>query len=661
MITVAELALILIAAGVAVIGTVGLATAQIGIFGWPSLIAGSLVLGIVLSAVVTRLHIPRIVVDPMGLVIVIAVAVLAGVMFLPGFHFGTGDRDPGVYMETGAAIARTGSLTIDPGVAGIPGLPVQSSYGLGVLWPGLWDSGDGTGTIVPQFYHLWSALLGTAYLVHGFGGEANLTPALGVVAVLLAVLVARRVGGPVAAAFTGVLLSTMMMQVWQAKYPSSEIIAEMLFLASVLCVFIAVQAGSASAAFLGGAFTGVGYLARADGILLIGVIAGCLAVLWVLGRCDRRAGWFLVGLVPFSAYGVYQAYVWQAGYTDQNLPSGTLIFGTIFVVVLMALSLRPLIPGIVGRLNGWIDGRRTRWWLSLLVVVGAAAFFLWAVFRPDWGRDYLSYNGKRIRSYDEQSLHWLSWFFTWPGLVLVLVGIAALVMKQWRSTQWVLVLPVALLLPLYLWHVRNSPYLMWWGRRFVPTLVPMMMIVMAVALALVWTTRSTWLAWAGRALSVAGVVALTWTYLGQSLPLRSHDEMAGSYNVTANMAALAGGRQGVFLWDPTDSCCEQPTVFFGGPLMTYQGQISVELPAAVSSIGSYTAAYAKQFTGKPLFVVFRGATLSAAVRRQLANFVVTPVQRVRFRMPTWEQSADHRPDRATAVVVDFTVYRVTHS
>ncbi|MDQ6659113.1 MAG: glycosyltransferase family 39 protein, partial [Actinomycetota bacterium] len=618
-VTVGELALILVAGGVAVLGTVGLAAAQIGIFGWPSLVAGVVVLGIALLLVVARLRIPHVVLDPVGLGVIIAVAVLACVMFLPGFHFGTGDRDPGVYMETGAAIARTGSLTIDPGVAGIPGLPVQS-FGPGALWPGLWYSGDSTGMIVPQFYHLWSALLGTAYLVHGFGAESNLTPVLGVVAVLLAVLVARRVGGPVVAAFSGVLLSTMMMQVWQAKYPSSETIAELLFLASLLCVLIAVQTGTTSAAFLGGAFTGVGYLARADGILLIGIIVGCLAVLWVLGRWDRRAGWFVVGLLPFSIYGVYQGYVWAANYTNGNLPSGKLIFGALFVVVLMALSLRPLIPRVTRRINAWIDGVRTRRWLSRVVVFGSAAFFVWAVFRPALGPDYLNYNGRRIRSFDEESLHWLSWFFTWPGLLLVLAGIAALVLRQWRSTQWLLVLPVALLLPVYLWHARNSPYLMWWGRRFVPTLVPGMIIIMAVALGVVWTLRSTWLSWLGRSLSAAAVVALTWTYLSQSVPLRSHDEMAGSYNVTANMAALSGVQQGVFLWDPTGPCCGQPTLMFGGPLLAYQGQISVELPSNVASIGKYTAAYVKQFAARPLFVVFRGATLSAAVRKQLASY-----------------------------------------
>ncbi|MDQ2846949.1 MAG: glycosyltransferase family 39 protein [Actinomycetota bacterium] len=657
--TVAELGLIVLAGGIAVLGTVGLIAAQIGIFGWPSLISGTVVVGIGLLAVVARLRIPKIVLDPIGLITALAVVALAAFMFFPGFHFGTGDRDPGVYMETGAAIARTGSLTIPSGVAGTAGLPVQP-FSLGVLWPGLWDSGNGTGSIVPQFYHFWTALLGAAFLVRGFGAESNLTPLIGVLAVVVAVLIARRVGGPVAAVFTGALLPTMMMQVWQAKYPSSEMIAQLLFLAGVLCLLIAVQAASSAAALLAGIFAGVGYLARADGILLIIIAACCLAVLWLLRRCDRRAGWFLVGLVPVTAYGAYQGYVWAKAYTDSNLPSGSLIFGGIFVVVMLSLSLRPLVPRLADRINEWADSHRTQYWLAMAAIVGSAAFFLWAVWRPNGGQDLINYNGVMIRSYDEESLYWLSWFFTWPALVLVIVGIAVLLLTRWSSTSGLIVVPVVLLLPLYLWHVRNSPYLMWWGRRFVPTLVPGMIILIAVALAAVWSTRSTWIAWAARLLTIAGVVAIAWVYVGQSAPLRHHDEMAGSYNVTANMAALAGGQQGVFLWDSSGPCCGQPSLLFGGPLLMYDGEVSVSLPTDVPAIGAYVAAYAKRFPDRPLFVVFQGGTLSPQVRAQLADFTVTAVQRVQTSMPIWEQSAVHRPDHATGIAVDITVYRLTH-
>ena len=66
-----------------------------------------------------------------------------------------------------------------------------------------------------------------------------------------------------------------------------------------------------------------------------------------------------------------------------------------------------------------------------------------------------------------------------------------------------LVLPLVALFPLYLWNPRNSPYLMWWGRRFVPVIVPSLVLMIALALALAWLTKPLWWGIVLRALSVA--------------------------------------------------------------------------------------------------------------------------------------------------------------
>ncbi len=95
---------------ISAVGVSGLAGSYLGIFGWATLVLGSIVLLGVIGALIGHLRLPRIVLDPLGLVIAAGAAVVAMVMFLPGFHYGGGDRDPGVYMEVGAHMAQTGSL-----------------------------------------------------------------------------------------------------------------------------------------------------------------------------------------------------------------------------------------------------------------------------------------------------------------------------------------------------------------------------------------------------------------------------------------------------------------------------------------------------------------------------------------------------------------------
>src|SRR5207237_120384 len=134
-------------------------------------------------------------------------------------------RDPGGYVDHAFAIARYGSYTFTDQLLATHGLPVQL-VGPGARFPAVWVHDMATGQIVPQFYHLWPALMATSYEARGYGGLANTGPVVGVIAVMLAVAVARRVAGPLAGWATGVLLATQMMEVWQAKYPSAEILAQ---------------------------------------------------------------------------------------------------------------------------------------------------------------------------------------------------------------------------------------------------------------------------------------------------------------------------------------------------------------------------------------------------------------------------------------------------
>ena len=178
--------------------------------------------------------------------------------------------------------------------------------------------------------------------------------------------------------------------------------------------------------------------------------------------------------------------------------------GTVACLLLALVRRFPLRRPVAWVLSG-LEGRRTQGVIGALVVTGATALMVLGFLRP-WlfGADYFQYNGTRIRSYDEQILHRLSWFFTPPGFALMLVGVALVGLRRWVSVAWAIALPTLMLFAVYAYTAKNSTRMLWWTRRYVPTVLPgvLMLISLALAVAFVYRFR-------GRAvLRVPSVLAL---------------------------------------------------------------------------------------------------------------------------------------------------------
>lgn len=656
-VTVAELVALGAAGLVAVVATMSLATAHLGVHGLGTVLGSSalLVAGLALLARLRSAAVPRVALDPAGLLPAAAGGGLALFMFLPGFHYGTGDKDPGGYVMHAFAIARGESVWIRDPLLAAGDLPVQL-VGPGARFPAVWVADAADGTIFPQFYHLWPSLLATSHDAGGYGALVAMTPLLGVLGVVLGVAVARRIAGPVAGWATAVVMATNMMQVWQAKYPTTEVLSQVLFLGALLGVVVAVQTGWRWPAGLGGLLVGVGYLGRPDGILLVMLAVGTLALLWVLRRWDARAAWFAAGLAALLPYAFWQAYGPAAAYTAANdVPGLPVVLGLVAFCAVGALVLRPALGGVVRRFDALLARAGARRWAGLAVVAVVAGLFALARVRGRlFGADYTMYGPRRIRTYDEMNLERLSWFFTWPGMLLVVAGVGVVALRRrWSPSAWLVTVVTVGLLVLYVWHARNSPYFMWVGRRFVPSVLPGMVLLIALALAALWAVRLR-----GRRVGLVAAVLLL-AFLGasglrQSLPLRSHDEWAGSYGVNRSLSALSGDQRGVYLWAPADSCCGRAVTLFGPTIWLQQDEDSTMLPSAPNLVGPYVARYARTFPDRPVFLVYE----TRSVVPELPGLTRTPVGRFAGSLPRWEESSETRPVRAQQVPYDFTVYRV---
>ena len=234
---------------VALLGWASLGLAHVGAHSVPAVLGITVVVLAVVALLAVRVGVrPRLRADLPAVAVALGCAAVAFLLTYPGFSYGVSDKDPGGYVSHAISISRTGDYSfIDPVLATNgqdPTFPVQVTTP-GARFSGVWVRDAAEGLIVPQFYHLWPALLATAHAAGGQFGLLAAVPLMGVLSVLVLCALLRRVGsammgeragpaaGLVAAGAGGLLLATNMLQVWQTRFPTTEVLAQALYLSLI--------------------------------------------------------------------------------------------------------------------------------------------------------------------------------------------------------------------------------------------------------------------------------------------------------------------------------------------------------------------------------------------------------------------------------------------
>jgi hypothetical protein len=195
---------------------------------------------------------------------------------------------------------------------------------------------------------------------------------------------------------------------------------------------------------------------------------------------------------------------------------------------------------------------------------------------------------------------------------------------------------------------------MWWGRRYVPSALVGMLILVAVALAFAWAYRGRWWPVLSAAATVA-FVGLVVFYGSQALDVRPHRELGGTAGAVQAIADLSGDQQGVYLWAFADDEVTTPGRDLGAAVWLAHDQISVLLPrrdeaGAVRAVEAFREAYPDQ----PVFVVTPGDDPPPG---ELAE-VSEPVHRLLQTFPMWDETTLSRPVEAGLYGIDLTVWEL---
>jgi hypothetical protein len=409
-------------------------------------------------------------------------------------------RDPGVYAITGQWLARHGSLPIpvQPEVFG--GVPGVSFYSAG------FDPLATAGAVHPQFSNLLPGLLAIG---GWFGGDRLLlkvNPLLGGLALLSLYGLARQYVGRALALLPLVALGVSLPQLQFSRGTYSEPVTMLLVLGGLALLREAQLRDRAGAFGLAGLVLGGCVLARVDGFFFLLAVPLAAAVELAgapPGRRGRRlgqAGALLAGAAVPAAVAMVNLLELSPAYLrglDAELwmiaaaAAAVGLLGAAAVVLCWATPLpRRLLTGA-----RWLPAAGAGA-VVLLAAVGASRP-LWQVGRtPDAPRsqtDYIAFlqraGGFAVdgsRSYAEQTLAWLSWY--WGPLVVALgtAGVAMAVHRLLARRDRLLVAPLGMLLStalLYLSAPSIVPDQLWAMRRYLPVVIPGFLVASAVALS----------------------------------------------------------------------------------------------------------------------------------------------------------------------------------
>jgi len=475
------------------------------------------------------------------------IVVLGSWMYFPASEYIIGGRDPGVYVNEGVQIAQRGALVVtDPVIASVPAVfrdlffPSHNNpdyYGLRFV--GYYVQDPATGAVVGQFPHLFPASIALGYGLNGLSGARQAGPVWAMLGLLAVYFTGAHLFGRLAAAAATGLLAIHVVEVWFARYPTSEVVMQTLLFAAVLALTYALQARQVFFAAVAGLLAGGLLFLRYDAVLAVGALAGAATIAAAAGQRPGPAFW--AALASSSALGAWYLAGPMRAYLALPLDATRRIGG--FWIVPACVALAWIVPRLLRRERLAAAVRRT---LPPAAAVVLVALAIYAYFFRD--------QGGRLAVEDARAFYTFGQFYLTPWVLgAAVAGMAWFVSTRfWRAPAFFVTLGVFSLFFFYKTRIVHEHF--WTARRFVPMILPgALLVATAFVYELSGPTRVRTVIGGGRvgsalprivgAAACAAVLALvSVTYWRASDPVRHHVEYAGLIPKLEELAGRLGDR-----------------------------------------------------------------------------------------------------------------------
>ena len=423
---------------------------------------------------------------------------LCAALFLPPYETAVAGGDATVYLNFGRQIANHGALEFEdallrplsivsraelflnrvPGDVAwtvrvvLDGRPYSRFPG-GFLIPDIADP-----TVTAGFSPLFPVLTALGHALAGPQGALVVAPLFATLSLIGLWCVARRLGGVRAAWLAAALTAVSLPQIWFAKIPLPEMVAQCFVMSGVLAWLVATARGAPRWACAAGWFLGLACFAKVDLIVLLTVFLLAVVAVRLLARARPDDPPLLLALL--AAFGLLVAHnlAHYLSFTSHYKPYVAYLIRTSEVLGLLresallqagaALAAGLLVAaGVVGLRRPAERWPRLLWGLAAvgtLVVYGAA---------------YVTATMGRL----DETITWLSWYFSWPVLGLAALGLAGLGLAPRAAAAPGLVFAGLLLGVVglqYLYDPLETGLQIGSMRRYVPVVLPLTMLFAAL-------------------------------------------------------------------------------------------------------------------------------------------------------------------------------------
>lgn len=476
---------------------VALLLAELGQFHL-SLLAALVAAGVIGLAVQTRLGRTRRTAAPRGRIgfrgaaAFGAVTVLGAALYFPAYDSFVFGDDASVYLSFGRKIAETGRLVFDdPLLQDISAEAREDLFlnrqprdmtGRYARFPGGFliadiDDPDVTAGFSPLFPVL-TALFHEALPVRGAPPVTPLFATLGIGGLFL---VGAAMGGIRTGLLAAAFLAVSLPQIWFARYPVPDILAQFFVVAGLLALLAAYRDERPWLAAAAGGLFGMACFSKVDMIVLLTVTLAAFAA-WRL--LSRPAGGGRCTAYLFAASGVMLAHnllhylLFPSHYTRyvEELITTSFLFGLLEQSALVAVALAVVLLAFAA-----LAVAVARWWgLSGALARQAGGFVLVGLLAA-YALNYVVTNPGRF----PDTILWLSWYLSWPVLLLCAAAIVWL-LRSGRAGQASQGLAFLLILVgvvglHYLYDPLEDGDHIWSMRRFVPVVLPGLLLILAAA------------------------------------------------------------------------------------------------------------------------------------------------------------------------------------
>ncbi len=409
--------------------------------------------------------------------------------------------------------------------------------GLQQKFPGFAVTDPARGIITPRFYHVYPVWIAVFRGLFGPRGGLYVNPVFALLAVVAFYHAGRSLFGCRAGLLAAGLLTASAVQIWYARFSTSEILTQFFVWSGVYLLARYEERGERFFGVAAALALGAALLSAATAIVILPAV-----LLYFFHRSwaarQRADAWFLVpfGLslvhlvlqtAVFTREYVYNIYHYHYKYAPhRNRMIAGFAVGLV-VLVIARLGSRRLFPL-------WTRACRNPY-----VRGGAAAALAGLIVYGYFLRPHVMPGNNNAANLKELAL-----FLTRPALWIATAGAVLLFWRGFERRKAFFVMVALAAAVVFLRNKAISPVYPWALRRYVPVILPSFLLLASYAV----TELAKWKGLAGKAAGAAACAVLFVLPVVRGLPLIKQVDHRGMYGLTSRLAGQMDS-DGVYVCD----------------------------------------------------------------------------------------------------------------